>query len=175
MPALPRSLPSLLVVFACHPLVQGSAEADEVRITGINALTLATSDMAASHGFYSSLDLNCTFGGPGAEFTTFGSAGGPSGGDNSFHVNLFFAPTYKKPSGGAWNAWGRSIFYVTDVDAFYQRIVGNGLKPEAPPQDASWGERYFQILDPMGHELSFAKPVAQPLPLSAASPSITMV
>jgi uncharacterized glyoxalase superfamily protein PhnB len=26
------------------------------------------------------------------------------------------------------------------------------------PQDASWGERYFHMADPDGHELSFARP-----------------
>ena len=30
----------------------------------------------------------------------------------------------------------------------------------APPRDAEWGERYFHILDPDGHELSFARPLA---------------
>ena len=27
------------------------------------------------------------------------------------------------------------------------------------PRDAEWGERYFHITDPDGHELSFARPV----------------
>ena len=31
---------------------------------------------------------------------------------------------------------------------------------EAPPEDASWGERYFHVTDPDGHELSFAKRLA---------------
>jgi hypothetical protein len=29
------------------------------------------------------------------------------------------------------------------------------------PRDAEWGERYFHLHDPDGHELSFAQPVAQ--------------
>lgn len=29
----------------------------------------------------------------------------------------------------------------------------------AQPQDASWGERYFHMSDPDGHELSFALPI----------------
>ena len=26
-------------------------------------------------------------------------------------------------------------------------------------RNADWGERYFQLLDPMGHEISIAKPL----------------
>jgi catechol 2,3-dioxygenase-like lactoylglutathione lyase family enzyme len=33
-----------------------------------------------------------------------------------------------------------------------------GLAPEAP-RDAEWGERYFHLTDPDGHELSFARPI----------------
>uniref|UniRef100_A0A7S2KRL5 VOC domain-containing protein n=1 Tax=Zooxanthella nutricula TaxID=1333877 RepID=A0A7S2KRL5_9DINO len=126
---------------------------------GINAVSFATSSMAESYKFYTKLGLACTYGGPSAEFTTFGSAGGPSGGDNSFHVNVFASSDFKRPTRGVWNKWGRAIFYVDNVDVVYNVVVGNGLIPEAAPADASWGERYFQILDPMGHELTVAKPL----------------
>jgi uncharacterized glyoxalase superfamily protein PhnB len=33
-----------------------------------------------------------------------------------------------------------------------------GFHPDSP-QDASWGERYFHLADPDGHELSFARPI----------------
>jgi hypothetical protein len=32
------------------------------------------------------------------------------------------------------------------------------IGPESP-RDASWGERYFHMLDSDGHELSFARPI----------------
>jgi hypothetical protein len=44
---------------------------------------------------------------------------------------------------------------VADVDAFWTHLKERGFDPPRP-QDASWGERYFHILDPDGHELSFA-------------------
>ena len=34
-----------------------------------------------------------------------------------------------------------------------------GLRPEVEPRDAPWGERYFHLTDPDGHELSFARPL----------------
>ena len=54
--------------------------------------------------------------------------------------------------------WGRLIFYVTDVDALWNHLKDRGFDPEIP-RDASWGERYFHMPDPDGHELSFARPL----------------
>jgi len=127
----------------------------------INAVTFATNNMASSSDFYQKLGFNCTYGGPAASFSTFGSAGGPGGGDNSFHINVFLSKDYRPPASGHWNGWGRAIFYVDNVDAAYQHALSQSLRPEAAPANASWGERYFQILDPMGHEISFAKPLAR--------------
>jgi uncharacterized glyoxalase superfamily protein PhnB len=44
------------------------------------------------------------------------------------------------------------------VDAFWRHLKEKGFDPEIP-RDASWGERYFHMLDPDGHELSFARPL----------------
>ena len=54
--------------------------------------------------------------------------------------------------------WGRLIFYVVDVDALWNHLKDRGFDPEIP-RDASWGERYFHMPDPDGHELSFARPL----------------
>ena len=44
-----------------------------------------------------------------------------------------------------------------DMDQLQARLVETGLTPDAYPQNAAWGERYFHITDPDGHELSFAR------------------
>ena len=62
---------------------------------------------------------------------------------------------------GSW--WGRAIFYVADVDALYDRALAAGYQPASVPRDAEWGERFFHLIDPDGHELSFARPL---LPVS---------
>lgn len=54
--------------------------------------------------------------------------------------------------------WGRLIFHVADVDAFWTHLREKGFDPGIP-RDASWGERYFHMPDPDGHELSFARPL----------------
>jgi uncharacterized glyoxalase superfamily protein PhnB len=58
----------------------------------------------------------------------------------------------------AQKTWGRLIFYVTDVDALWNHLKERGFDPEVP-RDANWGERYFHMRDPDGHELSFARPI----------------
>jgi uncharacterized glyoxalase superfamily protein PhnB len=50
------------------------------------------------------------------------------------------------------------IFWVDDVDAMHDRTLAAGADPTGPPADAPWGERYFHVRDPDGHELSFARP-----------------
>jgi catechol 2,3-dioxygenase-like lactoylglutathione lyase family enzyme len=127
----------------------------EPNFVSINAITLATTDMRAAYDFYSGLGLNCTYGcTSGANWTTFG---GPDRDLSSFHINLYPKPEAHDlvPRQG----WGRVVFYVTDVDAVYALLLKNGLRPEFAPRDADWGERYFHILDPSGHELAIAAPL----------------
>jgi uncharacterized glyoxalase superfamily protein PhnB len=51
------------------------------------------------------------------------------------------------------------IFHVSDVDELHARVVASGYLPDTEPSDAAWGERYFHLTDPDGHELSFARPL----------------
>jgi catechol 2,3-dioxygenase-like lactoylglutathione lyase family enzyme len=112
----------------------------------ISALTLATHDMACAVAFYTALGFNVKFGGREAAFTSFQVGAG--------HLNLTRVGREIQ-----WSWWGRVIFYVADVDATYACACAAGLVPEFAPRDASWGERYFHIVDPDGHELSFAHPL----------------
>jgi len=115
-------------------------------LTGIRAITLATHSMARAVAFYEALGFVLKFGGPTASFTSFRVG--------SSYLNLMLMPLED-----VWGQWGRAIFYVDDVDAYYAQAVSTGLRPEFAPRDGSWGERYFHILDPDGHELSFARPI----------------
>ncbi|MGA9301834.1 MAG: VOC family protein, partial [Bradyrhizobium sp.] len=45
----------------------------------------------------------------------------------------------------------------------YDRALAAGYQPATVPHDAEWGERFFHLIDPDGHELSFARPL---LPVS---------
>jgi catechol 2,3-dioxygenase-like lactoylglutathione lyase family enzyme len=115
-------------------------------ITSISAITLATHDMARSVSFYTALGFVIRYGGPDARFS-------------SFHAGAGFLNLTTASPDRAWTWWGRAIFHVDDVDAVHACALAAGYSPEAAPRDASWGERYFHITDPDGHELSFARPL----------------
>ncbi|MFB3092792.1 MAG: VOC family protein [Dehalococcoidia bacterium] len=118
-------------------------------INSISAVTLATHDMGRAVRFYLSLGFSLRYGGEDSTFTTF-SVG-------SSYLNLIGQSEDRQ-----WSWWGRVIFYVSDVDALYERALAENLGPDSAPRDAEWGERYFHLTDPDGHELSFAKPLAAP-------------
>lgn len=115
-------------------------------IESISAVTLATRDMATAVRFYRALGFEMRYGGEDATFTSF-KAG-------TSYLNLIAASSDQR-----WPWWGRVIFYVSDVDALYAQAIAHGLYAETCPRDAEWGERYFHLTDPDGHELSFARPL----------------
>ena len=112
-------------------------------IESISAVTLATHDMRRAVGFYRSLGFRVNYGGEDAAFT-------------SFHVGTSYLNLIAEPENKKWAWWGRVVFYVSDVDALYETAVAQNLNPEAEPRNAEWGERFFHVTDPDGHEISFA-------------------
>ena len=113
-------------------------------IQSISAVSLATHDMARAVRFYQALGFTLRTGGERSPFTSLRAG--------SSYLNITVQPPER-----SWSWWGRVIFYVSDVDAFYKHAIAQGLHPDATPRDAPWGERYFHITDPDGHELSFAR------------------
>jgi catechol 2,3-dioxygenase-like lactoylglutathione lyase family enzyme len=118
-----------------------------MRIEKISAVTLRVLNMKASVRFYGDvLGMEIVYGGEGAFFS-------------SLRANDAEDPILNLEQGRSVTGSGaRMIFYVADVDAFWEYLRGKGFNPESP-RDASWGERYFHMPDPDGHELSFARPI----------------
>ena len=112
----------------------------------ISAVTLRVTNMRASVMFYTGLvGLEVVYGGEDAYFSSLRTKDGTD-------------PILSLEQGKPVLQWGRLIFRVTDVDVFWAYLNERGLRPETP-RDASWGERYFHLWDPDGHELSFAHPI----------------
>jgi catechol 2,3-dioxygenase-like lactoylglutathione lyase family enzyme len=132
-----------------HPIDQADPDTPSVGVESLSAVTLATHDMARSVHFYRALGFELRYGGEDAPFT-------------SFNVGNSYLNIVAVSEDQAWTWWGRVIFHVSDVDAMYTRATRHGLKPQFAPRDASWGERFFHLSDPDGHELSFARPLSHP-------------
>src|SRR5437764_10959160 len=115
-------------------------------IEGISAVTLGTHEMQRAVRFYRALRFDILHGGEESSFTSFRAG--------TSYLNIIAQPAERR-----WSWWGRVIFYVADVDAIYELALAAGLQPAAVPRDAEWGERFFHLTDPDGHELSFARPL----------------
>jgi catechol 2,3-dioxygenase-like lactoylglutathione lyase family enzyme len=115
-------------------------------IEKISAITFRVSNMQASVQFYRNvLGMELLYGGEQASFS-------------SLRANDSESAILNLEQGDTVSRWGRLIFHVTDVDGFWTYLKERGFNPEIP-RDASWGERYFHMFDPDGHELSFAQPL----------------
>jgi catechol 2,3-dioxygenase-like lactoylglutathione lyase family enzyme len=115
-------------------------------ITGLSAVTLATHDMRRAVEFYRLAGFEMLYGGETAGFT-------------SFKAGASFLNLIAQPAENSWSWWGRAIFYDDDVDGLHARFLAAGYRPTTTPRDAEWGERFFHITDPAGHEVSFAWPL----------------
>ena len=114
----------------------------------ISAITLLTTDMERAVEFYEELGFALLYGGGQAPFTSFRVG--------RSYLNLQVHPGRT----GRTAVWGRVVFWVDDVDRMHERVMEAGFLPETTPADAPWGERYFHVRDPDGHELSFARPLS---------------
>ena len=115
-----------------------------MRVSKISAVTLLVSDMKRSVEFYSKIpNFKIVYGGSEAQFTSFLI-------DDTVksYLNLKLNETHSTD-------FGRIIFYTDDVDDLFtymqdDKTVSELGKFESKPQDATWGERFFHMLDPDG-------------------------
>ncbi len=124
-----------------------------MKVTKISAVTLLISDMKKSVEFYSKIpNFNLVYGCSDSQFTSF-----LIDDMSKSYLNLKLKKTHSTD-------FGRIIFYVDDVDKIFTYMQNDETisilgKLESKPQDATWGERFFHVLDPDGHRLSFATPI----------------
>ena len=94
-------------------------------IEKISAVTLKVASMRTSVRFYKDvLGMEIIYGGEEGSFSSLRAQDGN-------------APILNLEQGHSVPGWGRMIFYVADVDAFWEYLRGKGSNPESP-RDASW-------------------------------------
>ena len=117
-----------------------------MNVDRISAITIKVSEMSKAVHFYSKLlGLKILYGGEKAYFSSLQTLGA-----KDTILNL--------EQGQVTRHWGRIIFHVEDVDKFWAYLKEKEFNPDRP-RDAAWGERYFHLYDPDGHELSLAQPI----------------
>ena len=116
------------------------------RVEKVSAVTFQVTNMPVSVQFYRDvLGMELIYGGADSYFS-------------SLRANDAGSAILNLEKGHPGKPWGRLILHVTDVDAFWTHLKESGFDP-AKPCDGAWGERYFHMPDPDGHELSFARPL----------------
>ena len=124
-----------------------------MKVSKISAVTLLVSDMKRSVEFYSKIpNFKMVYGDSEAQFTSFLIDDAVKS-----YLNLKLGKTHSTD-------FGRIIFYTDDVDELFaymqdDKTVSELGKFESKPQDATWGERFFHMLDPDGYKMSFATPL----------------
>ena len=64
--------------------------------------------------------------------------------------------------------YGALTIATDDVDTLWARAVGAGAEVFHPLQDAFWGERHGQIVDPFGHRWGLAQKIEDVAPEEVA-------
>ena len=133
-----------------------------MRVYKISAVTLSVKNMEKSCKFYSIIPgFKVAYGGSSSDsFTTF-----EIGEESTYKMYLNLEVKSNIDSTIRHHSdkmdFGRIIFYSVDVDELYSRLTNDAsiselVSFENEPMNASWGERFFHMLDPDGYQLSFA-------------------
>ena len=126
-----------------------------MKVTKISAVTLPISDMKKSVDFYSKIpNFKIVYGGSDSWFTSFLIDDVAKS-----YINLRINEVSTEAT-----HWSRIVFYVDYVDELFAYMENDETisvlgKLESKPENASWGERFFHMLDPDGYKLSFATPI----------------
>ncbi len=72
-------------------------------------------------------------------------------------------PTFKPAALAGHDADGLLVvFVVSDIDAEYERLAGEGIEFTTPIETEDWGERYFQVTDPNGVVIQLVQWMSDP-------------
>jgi catechol 2,3-dioxygenase-like lactoylglutathione lyase family enzyme len=92
----------------------------------------------------------------------FVSLSRPDAGFNLIYLRLGL-PTFKPAALAGHRADGLLIvFEVEDIDAEYERLLGEGVEMTTPIETEEWGERFFQVTDPNGVVIQLVQWISTP-------------
>ncbi|MEJ2867394.1 VOC family protein [Actinomycetospora sp. OC33-EN08] len=111
------------------------------------AVGIVVADMAASLAFYRSLGLDVPDEPAPHVEVPFGALRLLL---DTEETVASFDPSFTPPTGEGRVGLALECDSPADVDAAYERLVGQGYRGHLAPFDAVWGQRYASVLDPDG-------------------------
>ena len=98
----------------------------------------------------------------------FVSLAHPNAGFNLIFLRLAL-PSFKPAVLAGHRADGLLVVFVPDdVDAEYERLIGEGVEITTPIETEEWGERFFQVTDPCGVVFQMVTWLSPPAETAAA-------
>ena len=120
---------------------------------------IVVQDMATSLKFYRQLGLSIPAEADSEGHVEATLAGGLRFAWDSAEVIRSFDPDWTPGSGGHRMGLAFLCDNAAEVDAMYNRLVGQGYVSHKEPWDAFWGQRYAQVLDPDGNPVDLFAPL----------------
>ena len=120
-----------------------------MKLTGINIPTSNAKRLADFYQKVLGANIDESHGGPQRIEIWFG--------DNKNSTVFLVASQdvkYKRPETTACQGFE---FYVSDVEAEYNRIQELGIEIKEPPKELPWGCRYFHMVDPDGNGIDIVQ------------------
>lgn len=125
----------------------------------LNTIGVTVKDLGKSLAFYRTLGLAIPDGQddePHVEFTA----------DNGYNIGFIPEttmfrnnPNWQPPTGDNRISLQFSCDSAAEVDETYERLIAAGYESFKAPWDAFWGQRFAQVLDPDGNNVSFFAPL----------------
>ena len=85
-------------------------------------------------------------------------------GDSRFMIADEFPGMSAAPNPTAALQSSYLFVYTEDVDTAFNRAVKAGARPDMPPSNMFWGDRYGKVTDPFGHQWGIATHVEDVAP-----------
>ena len=77
-------------------------------------------------------------------------------GDSLIMLSDPFPHSQTTPPAELGGTTGGAFLYVEDVDSAFQQAIDAGATVAMAPEDMFWGDRFGSVMDPFGHNWSFA-------------------
>ena len=121
----------------------------------LHTISITVKDLGKSLSFYRTLGLDIPEGQDNEHHVEFTSEKGYSIGFILEKTMLHTDPTWTAPTGNNRIGLQFACTSPTEVDETYNKLISAGHQSFKEPWDAFWGQRFAQVTDPDGNNVSF--------------------